>query len=69
MGDFRIRKTLRKKRRQYSIDSYIDDFQSSLKRLKDLMNKSTTPATESLYNTIIIITLCPPLLQKEGKVL
>ena len=31
------------------------------------MNKSTTPAANKLYGTIIINVLRPPLLQKEGK--
>jgi hypothetical protein len=32
-------------------------------------SQSTTPAGTNLYNTLIIIAVRPPLLQKEGRVL
>jgi len=34
----------------------------------DLINQSTTPAANKLYNILTIIVLRPPLLQKEGRI-
>jgi len=64
----------RKFRRQYSIGSYIVDFCCPSEKLIIELDgaphgESTTPAATSLCNTLVIIVLRPPLLQKEGKIL